>query len=69
MTAVKRKTDDQCRTYFRTDRFTQESGRWFFYTREGTLEGPCEDLMQAKNRLENYIKAIKSGLLPDDVEF
>ncbi len=64
-----RKTDKYSRTYFRTDRFIQESGKWFFYTREGTLEGPCDDMMAAKIRLENYIKVIESGLLSEDATF
>ena len=68
MTAV-RKTDRQSCTYFRTDRFTQESGEWFFYTREGTVEGPCDCLMEAKIRLENYIKVMESGLLPENAGF
>ena len=63
-----RKTDDKSRAYFRGDRFTQEDGKWFFYTREGTVEGPCDSMMQATLRLENYIKVVESGLVPDSDE-
>ena len=63
-----RKTDSQLRTYFRSDRFTEESGKWFFYTREKTLEGPCESLMQAKIRLDRYIKVMSSGMMSENTE-
>ena len=64
-----RKTDKHERTHFRSDRFSEENGYWFFYTREGTIEGPSASLTDAKIRLDNYIKVMESGLLEDSVDF
>lgn len=43
----------------------QEGGMWFFYTREGTLEGPFDGQMEAVLQLDKYIKVMNSGLLPE----
>ena len=62
----RRKTDPKTRPRFRSERFVEEGGKWFFYTREGTLVGPCEDMLDASIRLEKYLRVIDSGLLPED---
>jgi hypothetical protein len=66
--AAKRKDDPRTRPVFRTDRMVKEGGKWFFYTREGTTEGPFDSEIEALNQLDRYIKAVNSGLLPDDEE-
>jgi hypothetical protein len=38
---------------------------WFFYTREGTLEGPFEGELEANLQLDKYIRVMTSGLLPE----
>jgi hypothetical protein len=61
-----RKSDKESRAWFRSSRFFQEEGKWFFYTREGTMEGPFSELQDAEKRLEEYVKIMNSGFMPDD---
>ena len=63
---AKRKDDPRTRTVYRSDRFVEEGRNWFFYTREGTLEGPFDDRIAAEIHLHKYIKVMNSGLLPED---
>ncbi len=63
--AAKRKTDPRTRPVYRTDRMVKEGGKWFFYTREGTTEGPFDSEQEATAQLEQYLRVIESGLLPD----
>lgn len=49
---------------YRSDRFCRVSGNWYFLTREGTMEGPFTYKCDARNRLEDYIKIMRSGMLP-----
>lgn len=53
-------------SYFRSDRVMERDGEWFFYTREGTIEGPFRDRVHLMNRLDTYLNVIASGLLPED---
>ena len=43
-----------------------ENGKWFFFTREGTIEGPFDDALDAEIQLEQYIKVVNSGLASED---
>lgn len=54
------------RSNFRTDRMFQSAGRWYFYTREGTTEGPFESQVDASERLNLYIDVLESTLLSPD---
>jgi hypothetical protein len=55
--AIRRKDDPQVgHSWFRTDRIAQDGGKWFFHTREGTIEGPFECRMSAVNQLEMYVR-------------
>jgi hypothetical protein len=60
----KRKTDLVAKIRFRSSRFFKHNGKWFFNTREGTMEGPFEKLPEAENKLEEYIKIMNSGFMP-----
>jgi Domain of unknown function (DUF6316) len=60
----KRKTDLLPQTRFRSGRFFKDNGKWFFNTREGTIEGPYEKLSEAEDRLKDYIKILNSGFMP-----
>jgi hypothetical protein len=60
----KRKTDLSAKMRFRSGRFFKNNGKWFFNTREGTMEGPFEELTEAENRLNEYIKIMNSGFMP-----
>ena len=64
--ANKRHTDSQERTFFRSERFFQHDGYWYFNTREGTIEGPFNDIVHAKQRMQAYIEVHASGMLGDD---
>ncbi|KZX56867.1 hypothetical protein A3709_03555 [Halioglobus sp. HI00S01] len=61
----RRKSDQEEKSFFRSDRFFEHNGQWFFATREGTTEGPFGDRIQAQARLEAYIKVANSGILGD----
>ena len=61
-----RKSDEKSKAWFRSSRFFKQQGKWFFYTREGTMEGPFSELQDAENRLNEYIKIMNSGFMPDD---
>lgn len=61
-----RKTDRGSYTKFRTRRFTKSGGNWFFFTREGTMEGPFGFLHEAEERLDIYKKVMSSGFMPLD---
>jgi hypothetical protein len=62
----KRKTDLTPQTRFRANRFFKDGGKWYFNTREGTMEGPFEELKEAENKLSEYIKIMNSGFMPRD---
>ena len=64
---IKRKTDEsETRTFFRSDRLQQDGGKWYFYTREGTMEGPFEDKVEALEALDKYITIMKLELIEPD---
>ena len=43
------------RKHFSTDRVVQDDGLWYFYTREGTTEGPYHSRLEAVRTLESFI--------------
>lgn len=60
-----RKDDVVRRTQFRSaSRIFQDGGLWFFYTREGTVEGPFGDRRQAEKMLESYVQTMSSRFAP-----
>ena len=61
-----RKNDCKPKTRFRSARFFQDGGKWYFSTREGTLEGPFGELADAEKRLKEYVKIMNSGFMPRD---
>ena len=65
MTDVRR-SDKEPRKWFRSSRFFKQEGKWFFYTREGTIEGPFSDMEHAEGRLREYVKIMNSGFMPRD---
>jgi len=68
--AARRKDDDPIsRTRFRTDRMVQDGGRWFFLTREKTIEGPFDCRADAVDQLEVYIRLAKSDMLPSKATY
>ena len=62
--AARRKDDGpMSRTRFRTDRIINDNGKWYFLTREGSVEGPFECQADANDHLAVYIRVAQSGLL------
>jgi len=68
MLVVRRKDDTDARTRFRSDRFCQEGGKWYFFTREGSMEGPFDHRPAAEDRLADYVKIMTSGMMSEDSE-
>jgi len=68
--AKRRKADGRkARIHFRSERMEEHGGRWFFHTREGTIEGPFDGELAAQEALDMYITVTNSGLLDEDAEF
>ena len=62
----KRRTDKEPRAWFRSNRFFKNDDKWYFSTREGTLEGPYWDLEEAEKKLQEYIQIMNSGFMPEN---
>lgn len=46
---------------FRSDRFYQVDGRWYFVTREKTREGPFDNRLDATLGVERYVSRIRTA--------
>ncbi|QSP95904.1 hypothetical protein LPB19_05730 [Marinobacter salinisoli] len=42
--------------WFRSDRFSLVNGKWFFQTREGSVEGPYDTHQEAETVLLLYLR-------------
>ena len=62
----RRSDDREAYSKFRPSRFVKDGGKWYFSTREGSMEGPFELKTDAENRLLSYIKVMASGFMPRD---
>jgi hypothetical protein len=51
----RRSVDEQPANYFRSHRVSSVNGRFFFSTREGTLEGPFRSQPDAERGIVDYI--------------
>ena len=56
MADERRAGEEQKRKHFRADRFSVSNGKYFFTTREGTLEGPFGNRAEAERELALYIR-------------
>jgi hypothetical protein len=61
-----RKTDTEAYRKFRPSRFIKDDGKWYFSTREATVEGPFGSRSEAESKLATYLKLIASGFMPRD---
>ena len=52
---MRRKTDSAERNVFRTDRYFQSEGLWYFATREGIDFGPFTSRLEGKKAASRYI--------------
>ena len=58
-----RKTDSEDgKVHFKTDRFFQQNGEWFYLTRDGEERGPFEDKEDATGDLILYLRAINNEM-------
>lgn len=48
---------------YRSERLQQDRGRWYFSTREGTLEGPYDDRLSAREAMERYVAVMSLQLI------
>ena len=51
-----RSTDTDGRSFFRSERMIIEGDKWYFHTREGTIEGPFSCKHDALIQLDMYIR-------------
>ena len=56
MASDTRADDEKKRMHFRAERFSVSNGKFFFSTREGTLEGPFDSRLDAERELALYIR-------------
>ena len=59
---AKRKDDLETQARYRTERTIKHNGKWFFCTREGTIQGPFLDQFEANYQLKIYIDSRASEL-------
>lgn len=64
--AHKRKSDPTERTWFRSGRMFKDGLKWYFHTREKTIEGPFHNELLAHAQLEIYIALQQSSFLAND---
>ena len=62
----KRKYEREEHTWFRSERVFQVQGQWYFYTREGEVEGPFVDDVRTRGKLEAYTRTMGSKFAPND---
>ena len=65
---MKRTNDSGTQFYYCTDRIFEDSGNWYFLTRECTVIGPFGDELEARVQIEAYIRRMNPGLKPADGE-
>lgn len=56
MADEKRYGEETTRKHFRADRFSVSNGKFYFTTREGTLEGPFANKEEAERELAMFIR-------------
>lgn len=61
MADERRVGEESTRKHFRAERFSVSNGKFYFTTREGTLEGPFGSRDEAERELALYIRKA-SGL-------
>lgn len=64
MTGQRKEDGRETRSWFRSDRMFQEGNKWFFLTREGSVEGPYGDRFEAARMLDAYVMVMNSSFSP-----
>ena len=62
--AMQRNDDRKSKVHFCTDHIFEANGHWYFLTREGSVEGPFGDELEANTQIDVYIQLMNSGMLP-----
>ena len=65
MTERRKEDGNETRSWFRSDRMFQEGNKWYFLTREGTVEGPYDDRFEAARMLDAYVMVMNSSFSPN----
>ena len=64
-----REGDDAKKAWFRSERFFAEGNKWYFTTRENTIEGPFDSRADAEQELMLYLRNLRErenyGIKPD----
>lgn len=64
----KRRNETESKAWYRSQRFIEHDGKWFFLTREGSTEGPFESKQDAMEQLEKWVKVYQSGMLDETAD-
>lgn len=56
------RSGEQDKRWFRSDRFMRVNGQWYFQTREGSCEGPFDNLKEAQMELLLYLRHADDAL-------
>ncbi len=64
----KRSNEHENKAWYRSERFIEHDGKWFFVTREGTTQGPFDSKQDAIVQLEKWVKVYQSGMLDESSE-
>ena len=59
MTSI-RKGESEAQPRYRKSRFFMAIDKWYFLTREGTVEGPFKRRLEAEKNLNSYIRAAQN---------
>lgn len=57
---------DMSKRFVRAGRLQESGGRWYYLTREGTIEGPFGSREAAQNSLDAYIQFASSKLFDSE---
>lgn len=66
--SAKRKGEEDQNPRFRTGRFVHNDEKWYYQTREGTMEGPFRTQPEAEEHLRSYVNLLNSGWWNVDTE-
>ena len=62
---VKNRRGERGDVPFRTSRFVNRNGAWYFLSREGTVEGPFDEKHQAEEAVEMYARMVAFRISDD----
>jgi len=54
-----RQDDNDKKAWFRSQRFFSEGNKWYFTTRENTIEGPFDSREDAEQELMMYLRNLR----------